>query len=148
VLGFLFVFVSFPFLFSANSKEREPKYLYWGSRIDCPGKCCDECAGLGHQESSLRCALEEALVLNRFFLSISVKEERLLVCCYHYFEFVNLWFLLDRLTLNLFFRIFVMPSRMCLSKIHNTKGILHTSNSTSSDERSVQLALNLFLFSI
>jgi hypothetical protein len=65
-LGFLLVFVSFPFLFSAISKERKPKYLYWGSRIDCPGKCCDECAGLAHQESSLRCALEEALVLNRY----------------------------------------------------------------------------------
>lgn len=42
------------------------KYLYWGSRIDCPGKHCDSCEGLGHQESSLRCALEEALFLGRF----------------------------------------------------------------------------------
>ena len=41
------------------------KYLYWGNRIDCPGKNCETCAGLGHQESSLRCALEEALFLNR-----------------------------------------------------------------------------------
>ncbi|XP_013600323.1 PREDICTED: uncharacterized protein LOC106307805 isoform X2 [Brassica oleracea var. oleracea] len=40
------------------------KYLYWGNRIDCPGKNCETCAGLGHQESSLRCALEEALFLN------------------------------------------------------------------------------------
>lgn len=40
-------------------------YLYWGDRIDCPGKHCDSCEGLGHQESSLRCALEEALYLNR-----------------------------------------------------------------------------------
>lgn len=41
------------------------KYLYWGNRIDCPGKHCGSCEGLGHQESSLRCALEEALFLNR-----------------------------------------------------------------------------------
>jgi hypothetical protein len=41
------------------------KYLYWGSRVDCPGKHCGSCAGLGHQESSLRCALEEALFLGR-----------------------------------------------------------------------------------
>ncbi|KAJ4801316.1 plant/protein [Rhynchospora pubera] len=97
-IGLLLVFLSFPFSFSfsANSKETNKKYLYWGSRIDCPGKCCDQCAGLAHQESSLRCALEEALVLNR---------------------------------------IFVMPSRMCLSTIHNTKGILHASNATSTDER-------------
>ncbi|VFQ67521.1 unnamed protein product [Cuscuta campestris] len=44
------------------------KFLYWGSRIDCPGKHCDSCAGLGHQESSLRCALEEALFLHRTFV--------------------------------------------------------------------------------
>lgn len=44
----------------------ERKYLYWGNRIDCPGKHCDSCEGLGHQESSLRCALEEALYLKRF----------------------------------------------------------------------------------
>ncbi|CAN6456608.1 unnamed protein product [Victoria cruziana] len=41
-------------------------YLYWGDRIDCPGKHCDSCEGLGHQESSLRCALEEAMVLRRW----------------------------------------------------------------------------------
>ncbi|KAJ0099332.1 hypothetical protein Patl1_21156 [Pistacia atlantica] len=41
------------------------KYLYWGGRIDCPGKVCEPCAGLGHQESSLRCALEEAMFLKR-----------------------------------------------------------------------------------
>ncbi|THG11374.1 hypothetical protein TEA_018876 [Camellia sinensis var. sinensis] len=41
------------------------KYLYWGNRIDCPGKNCETCAGLGHQESSLRCALEEAMFLQR-----------------------------------------------------------------------------------
>ncbi|CAL9754204.1 unnamed protein product [Musa acuminata subsp. burmannicoides] len=46
----------------------ERKYLYWGNRIDCPGKHCDSCAGLGHQESSLRCALEEALFLHRVFV--------------------------------------------------------------------------------
>ncbi|GMI78845.1 hypothetical protein like AT3G56750 [Hibiscus trionum] len=44
------------------------KYLYWGGRIDCPGKHCDSCEGLGHQESSLRCALEEAIFLNRTFV--------------------------------------------------------------------------------
>lgn len=43
----------------------EDKFLYWGCRIDCPGKHCDTCAGLGHQESSLRCALEEAMFLQR-----------------------------------------------------------------------------------
>ncbi|CAM8989321.1 unnamed protein product [Rhodiola kirilowii] len=48
--------------------ESPDKYLYWGSRIDCPGKHCDTCAGLGHQESSLRCALEEALYLQRTFV--------------------------------------------------------------------------------
>ncbi|KAJ6825632.1 uncharacterized protein M6B38_377335 [Iris pallida] len=46
----------------------EKKYLYWGDRIDCPGKHCASCEGLGHQESSLRCALEEALFLNRVFV--------------------------------------------------------------------------------
>ncbi|KAJ8759967.1 hypothetical protein K2173_010823 [Erythroxylum novogranatense] len=44
------------------------KYLYWGDRIDCPGKHCESCEGLGHQESSLRCALEEAMFLNRTFV--------------------------------------------------------------------------------
>ncbi|XP_042481453.1 uncharacterized protein LOC122061937 [Macadamia integrifolia] len=44
------------------------KYLYWGNRIDCPGKHCDSCEGLGHQESSLRCALEEAIFLKRTFV--------------------------------------------------------------------------------
>ncbi|TVU46911.1 hypothetical protein EJB05_06484, partial [Eragrostis curvula] len=70
---------------------RGDKYLYWGGRVDCPGKHCDSCAGLGHQESSLRCALEEALFLGR---------------------------------------IFVMPSRICLSSVHNAKGVLQ-SNATS-----------------
>ena len=41
------------------------RYLYWGLGIDCPGKHCVRCGGLGHQESSLRCALEEAMFLNR-----------------------------------------------------------------------------------
>ncbi|MFS8008920.1 hypothetical protein Hanom_Chr14g01278541 [Helianthus anomalus] len=44
------------------------KFLYWGNRIDCPGKHCESCEGLGHQESSLRCALEEAIVLKRTFV--------------------------------------------------------------------------------
>ncbi|KAG8367821.1 hypothetical protein BUALT_Bualt16G0112500 [Buddleja alternifolia] len=37
-----------------NRRNVHGKYLYWGSRIDCPGKHCDSCEGLGHQESSLR----------------------------------------------------------------------------------------------
>lgn len=49
-----------------NRHTLHDKYLYWGAKIDCPGKHCDSCAGLGHQESSLRCALEEALFLGRF----------------------------------------------------------------------------------
>ncbi|XP_020253893.1 uncharacterized protein LOC109830952 [Asparagus officinalis] len=49
-------------------KWKGKKFLYWGNRIDCPGKHCDSCAGLGHQESSLRCALEEALFLKRVFV--------------------------------------------------------------------------------
>ncbi|XP_057547622.1 uncharacterized protein LOC130826100 [Amaranthus tricolor] len=52
----------------SNSFEQNEKFLYWGYRIDCPGKHCDTCAGLGHQESSLRCALEEALFLQRTFV--------------------------------------------------------------------------------
>ncbi|XP_012084527.1 uncharacterized protein LOC105643898 isoform X2 [Jatropha curcas] len=72
------------------------KYLYWGNRIDCPGKHCESCEGLGHQESSLRCALEEAMFLNRTF---------------------------------------VMPSSMCISPLHNKKGILYHSNMASSEER-------------
>lgn len=44
------------------------RYLYWGSGVDCPGKHCVRCGGLGHQESSLRCALEEAMFLNRTFV--------------------------------------------------------------------------------
>ncbi|XP_022153942.1 uncharacterized protein LOC111021332 [Momordica charantia] len=50
-------------VFSANDK-----FLYWGNRIDCPGKHCESCEGLGHQESSLRCALEEAMFLRRIFV--------------------------------------------------------------------------------
>ncbi|KAK9169698.1 hypothetical protein Syun_001838 [Stephania yunnanensis] len=46
----------------------EKKYLYWGKKIDCPGKHCDSCEGLGHQESSLRCALQEAMFLQRTFV--------------------------------------------------------------------------------
>nr|XP_043633883.1 uncharacterized protein LOC122605076 [Erigeron canadensis] len=48
--------------------DSDNKYLYWGNRIDCPGKHCESCAGLGHQESSLRCALEEAIFLQRTFV--------------------------------------------------------------------------------
>ncbi|KAJ8570320.1 hypothetical protein K7X08_037292 [Anisodus acutangulus] len=59
-------------VYSKNNNRRTHngphKYLYWGNRIDCPGKHCDTCAGLGHQESSLRCALEEAMFLQRTFV--------------------------------------------------------------------------------
>ncbi|OMO72942.1 hypothetical protein CCACVL1_17504 [Corchorus capsularis] len=81
-----------------NSRQHSlhDKYLYWGDRIDCPGKHCDSCEGLGHQESSLRCALEEAIFLNRTF---------------------------------------VMPSRMCINPIHNSKGILHNLANTTAEER-------------
>ncbi|WOK95946.1 hypothetical protein Cni_G04653 [Canna indica] len=69
VLTSAFSFGGMPEEASVQKRERssglERKYLYWGSRIDCPGKHCDSCAGLGHQESSLRCALEEALFLQR-----------------------------------------------------------------------------------
>lgn len=50
----------------------EKKYVYWGTRIDCPGKHCGSCEGLGHQESSLRCALEEAIFLRRYIYNISL----------------------------------------------------------------------------
>ncbi|XP_049402565.1 uncharacterized protein LOC125866272 [Solanum stenotomum] len=57
-------------VFSKNRRQHNGphKYIYWGNRIDCPGKHCDTCAGLGHQESSLRCALEEAMFLQRTFV--------------------------------------------------------------------------------
>ncbi|XP_022858266.1 uncharacterized protein LOC111379162 [Olea europaea var. sylvestris] len=51
-----------------NHRTGHEKYLYWGSKIDCPGKHCESCEGLGRQESSLRCALEEALFLERTFV--------------------------------------------------------------------------------
>ncbi|NP_001345655.1 uncharacterized protein LOC100193408 isoform 1 [Zea mays] len=75
-----------------DKRDGNRRYLYWGSRVDCPGKHCGSCAGLGHQESSLRCALEEALFLDR---------------------------------------VLVMPAKMCLSSVHNTKGVLQSSNATS-----------------
>ncbi|XP_010673051.2 uncharacterized protein LOC104889510 [Beta vulgaris subsp. vulgaris] len=52
-------------VFNESAIDKTQKFLYWGYRIDCPGHHCDTCAGLGHQESSLRCALEEALFLQR-----------------------------------------------------------------------------------
>ncbi|OAY43321.1 uncharacterized protein LOC110621783 [Manihot esculenta] len=76
-LLFLFSTDGFSFSSKKNSlRYRKPprlhslhdKYLYWGSKIDCPGKHCESCEGLGHQESSLRCALEEAMFLNRTFV--------------------------------------------------------------------------------
>ncbi|XP_006658885.1 uncharacterized protein LOC102707140 isoform X2 [Oryza brachyantha] len=53
---------------SVDKRESSRRYLYWGGAVDCPGKHCGSCAGLGHQESSLRCALEEALFLDRIFV--------------------------------------------------------------------------------
>ncbi|CAN6586246.1 unnamed protein product [Malus baccata var. baccata] len=44
-----------------NHQSGHEKYLYWADKIDCPGKHCESCAGMGHQESSLRRALEEAI---------------------------------------------------------------------------------------
>ena len=55
--------------FEIGDDHGRKRYLYWGSRIDCPGKHCLQCGGLGHQESSLRCALEEALFLNRLAIN-------------------------------------------------------------------------------
>ncbi|KAK8593653.1 hypothetical protein V6N12_045729 [Hibiscus sabdariffa] len=65
-----FSFISAKTRLKKKSREHplHDKYLYWGDRIDCPGKHCDSCEGLGHQESSLRCALEEAIFLNRTFV--------------------------------------------------------------------------------
>ncbi|KVI08295.1 uncharacterized protein LOC112519992 [Cynara cardunculus var. scolymus] len=59
-----------PISSNRNSLRRtdSEKFLYWGNRIDCPGKHCESCEGLGHQESSLRCALEEAIFLRRTFV--------------------------------------------------------------------------------
>ena len=59
--------------FSSKSLENviNEKYLYWGRRMDCPGKHCESCEGLGHQESSLRCALEEAMYLQRWSVTYS-----------------------------------------------------------------------------
>ncbi|KAH9318260.1 hypothetical protein KI387_020029 [Taxus chinensis] len=60
---------------SGYSLSNEPtRYLYWGDRIDCPGKHCAACEGLGHQESSLRCALEEAMLLNRLYLWLQIRD--------------------------------------------------------------------------
>ncbi|XP_008240675.1 PREDICTED: uncharacterized protein LOC103339163 [Prunus mume] len=49
-----------------NRQTGHEKYLYWGDRVDCHGKHYSSCAGTGHQESSLRCALEEAMFLQRY----------------------------------------------------------------------------------
>lgn len=65
------------------------KYLYWGDRIDCPGKHCDSCEGLGHQESSLRCALEEALFLQRYFSSLF---SYCILVVSNYDDYLEIWF--------------------------------------------------------
>ncbi|WJX20935.1 hypothetical protein P8452_10417 [Trifolium repens] len=79
-IAFLFLLSSFLFtndssnsqfnthFYNLNNNNNNKKYLYWGTRIDCPGKHCGSCEGLGHQESSLRCALEEAIYLRRTFV--------------------------------------------------------------------------------
>ncbi|XP_057727899.1 uncharacterized protein LOC130943862 [Arachis stenosperma] len=74
VTAIAIIFLIFSLLSTTSSNPNSPqhhqlrRYLYWGDRIDCPGKHCDSCEGLGHQESSLRCALEEALFLQRTFV--------------------------------------------------------------------------------
>ncbi|PNY14706.1 hypothetical protein L195_g011390 [Trifolium pratense] len=77
VIAFLFLLSSFLFTNGSSKPQfnnhfynhnNNEKYLYWGTRIDCPGKHCGSCEGLGHQESSLRCALEEAIYLRRTFV--------------------------------------------------------------------------------
>lgn len=128
----------------SHSREEIGKrnYLYWGNRIDCPGKHCHSCEGLGHQESSLRCALEEALFLQRYF-TCSITASIL-------FNYM----LLNHNSCFLFCcRTFVMPSRMCINPIHNKKGILHhstnatTTTTTSEEERLlVSICLDLFFF--
>eukprot|EP00250_Pteridium_aquilinum_P019388 c24409_g1_i1 orf=122-1381(+) len=67
-VGLLITVLSYSYTDLASDSTHQQHYLYWGYRIDCPGKHCDTCAGLGHQESSLRCALEEAMVLGRTFV--------------------------------------------------------------------------------
>ncbi|XP_061353086.1 uncharacterized protein LOC133297875 isoform X2 [Gastrolobium bilobum] len=72
-IALLFLLCSMVSTSGSSKSEREQrhqfdKYLYWGNRIDCPGKHCGSCEGLGHQESSLRCALEEAMYLRRTFV--------------------------------------------------------------------------------
>ncbi|KAJ1436054.1 hypothetical protein SESBI_04608 [Sesbania bispinosa] len=100
-----------------EGQHHSDKYIYWGNRIDCPGKHCGSCEGLGHQESSLRCALEEAIYLRR------MNHTLILFKCYIVIE------------LLLIARTFVMPSRMCINPIHNKKGILHHSSNASSEEQ-------------
>ncbi|MED6132681.1 hypothetical protein PIB30_021165 [Stylosanthes scabra] len=71
VTAIAIIFLIFSFISTTSSNPNSHqlgKYIYWGNRIDCPGKHCDSCEGLGHQESSLRCALEEALFLQRTFV--------------------------------------------------------------------------------
>ncbi|KAL1298314.1 uncharacterized protein LOC107614160 isoform X2 [Arachis ipaensis] len=75
VTAIAIIFLIFSLLSTTSSNANYPqhhqlrRYLYWGDRIDCPGKHCDSCEGLGHQESSLRCALEEALFLQRMCIN-------------------------------------------------------------------------------
>eukprot|EP00271_Cylindrocystis_brebissonii_P008623 TRINITY_DN2307_c0_g1_i1.p1 TRINITY_DN2307_c0_g1~~TRINITY_DN2307_c0_g1_i1.p1 ORF type:complete len:413 (-),score=45.92 TRINITY_DN2307_c0_g1_i1:403-1641(-) len=49
----------------AESTPTRPSFLYYGDMIDEPRV---KCSGLNHQTSSLRCALEEASLLNRTFV--------------------------------------------------------------------------------
>ncbi|XP_008227390.1 PREDICTED: uncharacterized protein LOC103326919 [Prunus mume] len=55
-----------------NDQNGHEKLLFWGNRIDCLRKHCESYEGLGHQESSLRCALEEAMFLQRTFVMPSI----------------------------------------------------------------------------
>ncbi|KAG6525719.1 hypothetical protein ZIOFF_015686 [Zingiber officinale] len=98
------------------------KYLYWGNRVDCPGKHCDTCAGLGHQESSLRCALDEALFLGSSAIDILVDDPP------DYGEVSSSGSCVEH------GGVFVMPSGMCINPTHNKKGILHQTRNPNTDE--------------
>ncbi|KAG6501155.1 hypothetical protein ZIOFF_041025 [Zingiber officinale] len=129
------------------SRGLDRKYLYWGGRIDCPGKHCDSCAGLGHQESSLRCALEEALFLQRNAeLDVPSQETAFGALLINNVVLLKLFsrthllgypkeYASPKSFLNYPKGVLVMPSRMCINPLHNKKGILHQQSNASSDER-------------
>ncbi|PWA79191.1 hypothetical protein CTI12_AA207490 [Artemisia annua] len=113
---------------SSHLNTNDKKFLYWGNRIDCPGKHCHTCAGLGHQESSLRCALEEAIFLQR----IDCPGKHCHTCAGLGHQESSLRCALEEAIFLQ--RTFVMPSRMCINPIHNNKGIMHHSENVTSEE--------------